>query len=127
MSWLMGLVRNNYSQPVVIGLFLPPNSVWTNGPSSGGTINITIPLRGTLSLVDSPPNVLGYFLDRTWTLTNNEPFVVNVTIDGSGNPTPVATVIPPPSNIPPLQHEGPDGGGPDNGGDDGGDDDDVKK
>jgi len=97
MSWSLGTLANKYSQPVGIQIFANPGAYtdYTSAPIRGGNINVIIPLRGTLSLVDvgrvqgaSPPNgIEAYFLDQTWSFRYDETTRVHIIIDSLGNPS----------------------------------------
>jgi hypothetical protein len=97
MSWSLGTLTNNYSQPVGIQIFAANGTAtdYSTAPIRGGNINIIIPLRGTLAFVDLgrvpgsvPPNGIDvFFLDQSWSFRYDQTAKINVTIDSTGNPT----------------------------------------
>jgi hypothetical protein len=102
MPWSLGTVVNNYNQPVGVQAFAGPGSTtdYSTTPISGGTINVIVPLRGTLSLVDlgtvpgSEPlfGIDAYYLSLTWSFRYATDTKINVTIDAHGELTLQQTV-----------------------------------
>lgn len=95
MSFYLGNVHNYYSQSIAVDVIQSTNLVDYTKPITGGSINVVIPLIGTLSLIDSPnsgpngsSNVNAYFLDKHWVISyTGDSITINVSIDTSGQPS----------------------------------------